>query len=114
MISDGERREIAERLRYSANECDEGLGASGGEVLSVLGVGIGESEDFSNKDDVLRLADLIDRPTCRDVNAKAKGPACDMFECSECGFDINTWDMEGGWKRIRYCPNCGAQVVRDE
>lgn len=116
MISDGERRRVAKRLHELADveigETDSGKKAIW--LAYEAEVATGTSAMDNHSDILNRYADLIDRPTCRDVNAKAKGPACDMFECSECGFEINTWDMDGGWKRIYYCPNCGAQVVRDE
>ena len=100
------RRKMADRLRHSVacvrpgdELCDQG-------VLAVLCVGPGHHEGYSDAEDVLRLADLIDRPTCRAVQA-APG---DFYACSECGHD--------GWTDAdsvtRFCPNCGAEVVRDE
>lgn len=62
--------------------------------------------------DVLRLADLIDRPTCRNVDEGRE------FECSECGITWHLLDKEDpceGWAHVRnpaHCPSCGAEVVR--
>ena len=65
--------------------------------------------------DVERLADLIDRPTCRVVEFErarwvgADGKTCRIVECrcSACG--------EEPWADAdsvtRYCPCCGAEVV---
>ena len=63
-ITDKQRREVAARLRYSvacARPMDE---LPDQEVLAVLCVGAGYREGYSDAEDVLRLADLIDRPEC--------------------------------------------------
>ena len=63
---------------------------------------------------VERLADLIDRPTCRVVEFERArwtdgGKACRIvgYRCSTCGYD--------GWADLesvtRYCPMCGSEVV---
>ncbi len=46
------------------------------------------------------LAELIDRPTCRIVNNRY------FYGCSRCGW-ANPFGV------IRYCPNCGAEVVEE-
>ena len=60
------------------------------------------------------LADLIDRPTCRDVSRRGVA-----FACSECGAQVDTdctcgeplmW-LDGVAITPRYCPNCGAEVT---
>lgn len=48
------------------------------------------------------LADLIDRPTCRDVSDNDE-----FFVCSVCGADADLSEFEIG----NYCANCGAEVV---
>ena len=55
-----------------------------------------------------KLADLIDRPTCRNLAAK---PA-DELVCSACGerVDIAYLDSADDY-HARYCPHCGAEVV---
>lgn len=63
-------------------------------------------------DDVfLHLADLIDRPTCSnayDDSGMHVAAHVTWFDCSECHCKVRT-DMIGS--RIRYCPNCGAEVI---
>ena len=49
-----------------------------------------------------RLADLIDRPTCRLVEDEHG-----YTYCSECGFTAPCM------LDASYCPECGARVVRD-
>lgn len=36
---------------------------------------------------------------------------CDMWECSECGYDADGADEKPEWK---YCPNCGAKMDLEE
>lgn len=64
---------------------------------------------------VERLADLIDRPTCK--NSKLYK---DVFECSEChcclelitGVCNEYGDPFSVPFMPRYCPNCGAEVMK--
>ena len=114
MISDKERREVAAKLRERAKKP---LGKSMQRMFSdTLGIYTPNNGWWNPEkatahwtEIVNYLADLIDRPTCHDVlGEKAHS---DDFECSECGFSINTWDMDGAWLTICYCPNCGAEVV---
>ena len=62
-----------------------------------------------------KLADLIDRPTCRNVYDESKTGACkNGFECSECGGvveDGEGWLVNG---TFNFCPECGARVVRGD
>lgn len=54
------------------------------------------------------LADLVDRPTCRNVADPADGS---LFECSNCG---EMWELTCGSpedNNLFFCPNCGCQVV---
>ena len=54
------------------------------------------------------LADLIDRPTCRNLSPK---PA-DVLLCSECGEHVDIAYVETCDEyHAKYCPNCGAEVV---
>lgn len=110
-ISNEERREVAAKLR-SLDESIDGVPLMctkqehNAMALRAIRAVVGKGDVFH------LLADLIDRPTCHDVlGEKAHS---DDFECSECGFSINTWDMDGAWLTIYYCPCCGAEVVSDE
>lgn len=103
MISDKERREVAENLRtltigrsirYKEQFFDE---------LAEVVVGF---EDFHDFNVVLeKLADLID-PTCR------MRPVLEGFRCSACGtyHDMSGFE-EFPWPR---CHECGARVVRGD
>ena len=112
MVTNDERREVAARLRnfkqlrgvfHKSNVCA---------FSDVLGVGYMDWERIC-----ARLADLIDRPSCRDI-----GNSYHMFVCSECGCELDVDDREGeptmwngGAASVpSYCPNCGAAVVEKE
>ena len=104
-ISDTERREIATRLRES-RESISSLPKTTPEknvfdtfelILACIGYEKGNLFDH--------LADLIDRPTCRNIGGEdgTNGEYYDFF-CSACGFAASVTDP-------KYCPNCGAEVV---
>lgn len=125
------RREVAENLRHLDDETialiDEWMHRLTNEELSgnaVLNIGLCiamyeagfETKTLGDFWDL--LADLIDRPTCRDV-----GDSYHVidFVCSECGCELDVNDREGeptmwngGTPTVpKYCPSCGAEV-RDE
>lgn len=105
MISDQERRDIAEGLRDLKGEC-----VPLAYVLGELDVDC-DGADVP-KAHVERLADLIDRPTC--VLRVSRADYGDGFEaeCSRCGAGwVGLDDCETGWA---YCPNCGAKAVCDD
>lgn len=106
-VSDEGRREVAERLRGLT---DDGWGGdlNLGDVLDALGaapatfgvVAMCGSALVTSRvasADVARLADLIDRPTCR---AEVRGG---VARCSLCGA---AWTVGA----LGYCPSCGAEV----
>ena len=98
MTSD-ERREVAERLREYGNDT-----LKDGSLLKTL-------KDVTGADSwryvLLALADLID-PTCHDFGGEegTNGEGYD-FACSACGYVCDLAEP-------RFCPNCGARVVRDD
>ncbi len=98
MISDEERREVAARLRDDARAEANG----DAEGLHFIEWCARWPLTFAQLCD--RLADLVDRPTTR-IEADKHGRAC----CANCGCD--DWCLADG---SNFCPNCGAQVVRDE
>lgn len=106
MISDQERREVAENLRnltigrsiqYKEQFFDE---------LAEVVVGFEDYHDFNVV--LEKLADLIDRPTCKNSEYLYDGS---FFECSECG---KRWELTCGSpadNNLNFCPRCGAEVV---
>lgn len=106
MIDDSERREVAARLREldfhdfynAADEVDA--------LETAIGCCIGQ--DWQDQNWWHRLADLIDRPTCKNLAMHL----VDELVCSACGerVDIAYLDSEDDY-RVCYCPSCGAKVV---
>lgn len=103
-ISDIERRAAAARLRQFLSEpWDERSWYHDGlqNVGSLVGTSVGESI-------IMRLADLIDRPTCQNLAMK---PADELL-CSKCGEHVDIAYVEScDDYHAKYCPNCGAEVV---
>lgn len=99
MTSDQQRREVAERLRHTANDDLGGLN------LQRNLAAITKAKDTSWRGVMRRLANLID-PTCR------MEPEGEGFRCSACGtyHDMSGFE-EFPWPR---CPECGARVVRGD
>ena len=107
VVSDDERREVAERLRKA-------IGLT--EFAEVLGFDWTDDSDWGWGDVSNLVADLIEpepERTCRDVGDGGK------FVCSKCGASL---DYEGRWyeptywvddvaEAVKYCPNCRARVV---
>lgn len=106
-----ERREVAERLRrqarwmnknkdwYDKDDVDQGNRAYRNIADSVE-----EGSNFSNhyEETVRKLADLIDRPTCRKlIPDEMEG----LVFCSNCGVEIGEYSVPN------YCHNYGAEVV---
>lgn len=97
-ITDEERREVARKLREQ--DIAEFRESAIVPFLECLGIG------YENWRGVLdRLADLIDRPTCR-MEPSFGGIGIRQWECSACG------SLCMSHYRSRYCPNCGAEVVK--
>ena len=112
-ISDEERRRVAALLRKEADgwaeDCSDTVTCESYDCYKfILNIADSADIDLSKPPSMLfdRLADLIDRPTCRNVSGDQN-----RFECSECGFEMPIWDGDGGWLAFYFCPDCGAEVV---
>lgn len=113
MISDKQRHDVARKLRVLACTPDE-IGITERAVISELGISEGIYDDCCRSEDVLAVADLIDRQTCRNVSGYQ-----DVFECSECRCRVEliteVCNEHGEPFSVplipSYCPNCGAEVV---
>lgn len=102
MISNEDRRAIVKKLRYTAND------DLGGLSLQKNLATITKAEDSSWRGVMRRLADLIDVPSCHNVSDDEE-----LFECSECGQKMPTFDGDSDWIPVSYCSVCGRKVVRD-
>ena len=106
MSSNEECRAIAKKLRYVAND------DLGGLSLQKNLAAITKAEDGSWRGVMRRLADLIDRPTCRNVYDECEMGACENgFECSECGEIVEDYEGYRITGTFNYCPKCGREVV---
>ena len=132
MTSDEERREVAERLRELPSDTCAANKEWAMEGL-LIDASIGDEADYSQIHNAVlgcfpaeymhpgdyeelheRLAELIDRPTCRNVADLDR----ESFKCSRCGFRVpdaaKLVGTKGGVVDFGYCPNCGAEVVEDD
>lgn len=95
MTSEEERHEVAESIRYYAKESDK------------------SAYEFIRGYWPNDLANLID-PTCKPVVDDVHGMD-DELVCSECGcFLAIVVDGKPSEPLYRYCPNCGARIVRED
>lgn len=98
------REEVAKKLRRIEEDVDYET------AFMEIDTIIGTKDNYSFSFFFNRLADLID-PTCKVALDEELSQELqdDMFRCNKC---------DAAFPRIsdeyRYCPNCGARVVRDE
>lgn len=98
--------QIASRLRYVA--ADE----LGGMSLQKRLAKELELENTSWRGVLRGIADLIDRPTCRNVyDENEMGSCINGFECSECGTMVEDYEGYRVSGEFNYCPKCGREVV---
>lgn len=103
MITDEERRNVAANIRSAAERAKDDLNDdsiySKIAVAYVVSCGI---RGVPRYEDLLHLADLIDRPTTSNIGEAPE------FVCKLCGA---VWPEELGFA---HCPECGAEVVEDD
>ena len=108
MPTDEERREVAARLReWVATPWYERPWSRG--AMQSLGEMVGA---VPGENIVERIADLIDRPTCRIGYV----PCSADRSCSACGVTFSTGTYQGGdheEHEFMFCPNCGTEVIDD-
>ncbi len=103
MPTDEERREVAARLRELPRTADADGCCTACDVLFALGLEWCDVIGFVKAVDAARLADLIDRPTTT-LTEDEDGRTC----CANCG--CTALYMSDAV----YCPDCGAEVTRNE
>lgn len=100
MISDDERRIVAANLRQYLKKYE----TPDWRAFCNIILGSGRLDNLRKAQAFDRLADLIDRPTCRKVIPNEMEG---YVFCSKCGAEIGEYGVP------HYCHNCGAEVVRD-
>ena len=106
-ISDEKRREVAARLRNGgiARDSKEAYVL----LLSCVGIRPQLPATSTYEDAMVRLADLIDRPTCQMVECTVDhGYRSWGMRCTACGKEFEHVKPGFGW---RFCPNCGSRVA---
>lgn len=104
MISGSECRDVAAELRYAASHVHCGLS------LQRQLAAITNAEDDSWRGVMRRLADLIDRPTCRNDYDETDGCCENGFKCSECGELVEDCDGYRITGTFNCCPRCFREV----
>lgn len=117
MNSDKRRREVAERLRNICYcEDDDGTYVcDGADIIEALCLEAADPfvADGFPCSEIERLADLIDRPTCK---IRYDSVHID-YVCNRCGQHYGypaTSDGNGHPVEFKFCPTCGAEVVDHE
>lgn len=111
MTSDQERREVAAKLRDKKSEFFGVRSFFPQDIILYRSLYMHAIDECLPDGDCCFdvLAELIDRPTCRNLAMK---PA-DEFLCSECGEHIDIAYVEScDDYHAKHCPNCGAEVER--
>lgn len=120
MISDKERRRIANELREAASAKGKRSGSMERMLSKLLGIAKQDRGVFGQPVDVAAtwrdvyrsLADLIDRPTCRNVyDENEMGSCINGFECSEYGNTVEDYEGYRVNGEFNYCSKCGREVV---
>ena len=107
MVSNDERREVAERLRVYSHDFDF---SDSDPFCYVSKAAFGDVDVHTYCSVFARLADLIDRPTCQMVEcAIDHGSRSWGMRCTACGKEFEHMKPSYGWNN---CPNCGAEVKR--
>lgn len=101
MITDEERREIADSLRRLADGCHN-TGVPDSDILDVLEISCTDIPDCSDAYDVEMLADLIDRPIYRPVIPNAMEG---YVFCPQCGAEIGEYGVPN------YYHSCGVAIT---
>ena len=109
MVNDEKRREIAGNLRYCAEMCHS-TGVLDSDVLNALDIHYGDTDGVSSAYDVEKLADLIDRPTCKIILVGELRTAFGNPITGINGYVLSCGHAAVGLEKPMYCPKCGEEV----
>lgn len=114
MISNEERRKVARRLREldhvvtNRDTIESGVNKF---IKAVYGDRPYSTIECSTRNLcglAMTLANLIDRPTCKNIACPYDGS---FFECSKCGERCELTCGSPADNNLGFCPRCGAEVV---
>lgn len=113
MITDEERRKVAARMREVAESHKDDLHDDPDySPFTAFNVFSSAFDRFPRYKDLLHLADLIDRPTCRIIKSAkictAFGELIDTMNV----YVLSCGHQAVGFNRPDYCPKCGTRVDR--
>lgn len=113
MITDEERREVAANIRNAANRRKDDLNDDPDyslfAALSVMSCWI---QRYPRYKDLLHLADLIDRPTCRIIKSAKVYAAFGELISTMNVYVLSCGHQAVGFEKPDYCPKCGTRVDR--
>ena len=130
MVTDEERREVAQKLRAIVSARSYEMPGGRGSLVDIddlltelLGRCVYDSEESVDSFEAMYVADLIDRPTCHDLVEHKQDPFIPgkrmvdgYFHCSDCGWDGQIWEHIGFGDMLAYeavhCPKCGTIIER--
>lgn len=111
---DKKRINVARKLREDAANDELRKQAFVEEIIAGC---IGETlhDEWGSVRDVeilTKLADLIDRGTCRNVYNEDDPQACaNGFECDVCGNRVEDYEHYAITGKFEHCPGCGRTVI---
>lgn len=120
MATDERRRKVAAELRELAanrHHVDESIAAD------TVGFYRGGAAEGFDSDSLLEVADLIDRPVCRDLVEHRRDPFIPgermvdgYFHCSSCDWSGQLLEYIGFGGMLAFepvhCPKCGEKIER--
>lgn len=114
MITDEERRRVAQNLRSSRYRLKPV--PSGKQFMSMVRAAseleLAHEMNYLTQSGFERLADLIDRQTCWNTYDESEMGSCtNGFRCSECGNVVEDYEGYRVRGEFNYCSKCGAIVV---
>lgn len=107
MVNDEKRRDVAKRLREISYKPGWSLGDW---WLRVHGAVVGSEHCLCPQEDVVVIADLIDRPTCKIILARELRTAYGKPIAEISGYILSCGHQAVGFEKPRYCPECGMEV----
>lgn len=107
MATDERRRKVAAELReLAANRhyVDEFIAAD------TVGFYRGEAVEGFDSDSLLKVADLIDRPTCKIILVGELRTVYGKPTTGVNGYVLSCGHSAVGFEKPRYCPECGEEA----